>query len=572
MDGEFEPFVLGEYEVLQKLGQGGMGMVFKARHQVLGRVVALKTLNTQFAQDPAYVDRFLREARAAARLNHPNIIQLYEVKNIEGSYFIALEFVDGGSLGSFLNEYGKFPEKESVELLRQACGALAYAHAEGVIHRDIKPDNFMLTSEGTLKLCDLGLAKLTQNEDIKLTQTGTALGSPYYMSPEQIRGISDIDARTDIYSLGAMLFHMTTGTLPYTGNTASEVLARHLNDPVPSARDRVPELSAGLNQVLYRMMAKDRDKRYVSVVELDADLQKLLEGNLLPKLAKRPVAETGSVPVPETAPPPSLPPPVWGPPRSAPVLPPEPVWLQPWFALGALTLFVALIGTGAFLLLRHREAKPVTPVVTPALPPIPPVQEERRETSVTPPASSPPIPEKQPVVPAPVVGVPLPAPEENRELQVGDTEERVRAVLGAPSGVMQTSPTEKILSYDRGEITMRDGKVFLLELLPGNKTWTEISRKKKDQESVRPSAESNSPKGSPSPPPAMASEMTPAQQRFQDELKRLEAVMEQARKDMETYSAYRTKGGVSNPYDQAEKKYKDASLRYSQLKFSGHLD
>ncbi|MFI5181692.1 MAG: serine/threonine-protein kinase [Thermoanaerobaculia bacterium] len=266
----------GDYEILEELGSGGMGKVYRAKDVTLERNVALKTLAAATARDPAYVQRFLREARAVARLNHANIVQIYNFGSVDGTWYLAMEYVDGLSLGQRLRS-GRFPEAEAVRIARQVCQALALAHAEGLIHRDIKPDNIMLTSRGDVKLVDLGIAKRL-DEDQSLTQTGHSMGTPHYISPEQIRGQKDIDARADIYSLGATLYHLVTGRTPYQGASGAVVMSMHLVEPLPDPRRYEPTLSEGFCSVLRKMLAKNREERYANVAALEVGLFRLHEG------------------------------------------------------------------------------------------------------------------------------------------------------------------------------------------------------------------------------------------------------------------------------------------------------
>ncbi len=267
----------GAYEVLEELGAGGMGRVYRATNVTLERVVALKTLAPIFSADEAFVQRFLKEARAAARLNHPNIVQIYDFGCEEGIYYLAMEYVDGPSLRALLG-HARLAERDAIVLVRHAVAALAVAHAAGIVHRDIKPDNLMLTArKDRLKLVDLGIAK-RMDDDKGLTQTGQAVGTPQYISPEQIRGVKDIDARADIYSLGATLFQLVTGRAPYEGSSGALVMSMHLTHPLPDPRKFVPGLSEGICRVLRKMMAKDRNERYPDVLALDRDLYKLQLG------------------------------------------------------------------------------------------------------------------------------------------------------------------------------------------------------------------------------------------------------------------------------------------------------
>ena len=297
----------GDYEILEALGTGGMGKVYRAMDVTLERVVALKTLATHLAKDSAYVHRFLKEARAAARLNHPNIVQIYNFGKVDATYYLAMEYVDGRSLGSYVKE-GRFTEAEAVRIVRQVCRALAVAHAEGLVHRDIKPDNLMLTRRGEVKIVDLGIAKRV-DEDQSITQTGQSIGTPHYISPEQIRGQKDIDARADIYSLGASFYHLVTGHTPYEGTSGPLVMSMHLVEPLPDPRRWVPELSEGLCRVLRKMMAKKREERYPDMAFLEVDLHRLEAGQtpmpVEPGLSGVETAATRSLPA-STQPPPAF--------------------------------------------------------------------------------------------------------------------------------------------------------------------------------------------------------------------------------------------------------------------------
>ncbi|HEX2757928.1 MAG TPA: serine/threonine-protein kinase, partial [Thermoanaerobaculia bacterium] len=277
----------GDYEILEELGAGGMGKVYRARDLTLDRLVALKTLARELSADTDYVQRFLKEARAAARLNHPNIVQIYDFGCVDSIYYLAMEFVDGHSLGTYLKR-GHFSETESIQIIRHACRALSVAHADGIVHRDIKPDNLMLTSRGDVKLVDLGIAKRL-DEEVSLTQTGQAIGTPHYISPEQIRGQRDIDSRADIYSLGATLYHLLTGHTPYPGSSGPIVMSMHLVEPLPDPRRFETSLTDGVCRVVRKMMAKSRDERYPDVYALDLDLYRLQCGEM-PQPDERPAA------------------------------------------------------------------------------------------------------------------------------------------------------------------------------------------------------------------------------------------------------------------------------------------
>ena len=266
----------GQYEVLEELGSGGMGKVYRAKNVMLERVVALKTLSSFLSSDQAFVQRFLKEARVAARLNHPNIVQIYDFGCVDNIHYIAMEFVDGQSLRRQL-ALGRFTEHDALVVARQAVRGLAVAHAQGIVHRDIKPDNLMLTMRGEVKIVDLGIAKRL-DEDQNQTQTGQAIGTPHYISPEQIKGQKDIDGRADIYSLGATLYHLVTGRAPYKGTSGALVMSMHLTAALPDPREFEPSISEGLCRVLRKMMAKDREERYRDMIALDQDLYKIQMG------------------------------------------------------------------------------------------------------------------------------------------------------------------------------------------------------------------------------------------------------------------------------------------------------
>ena len=275
-----KPVCLPEkYEILGELGEGGMGLVYHARDVVLDREVALKMLSEQFAVDPSFVQRFLTEARAAASLNHPNIVQIYEFGQAGKSHFLAMELVRGSTLRKELKKVGRFPEARTLDIVLVACRTLAFAHRAGIVHRDVKPDNMMFTEQGDFKLVDLGLAK-SMHENVSNTMTGQSLGTPHFISPEQIMGTRTIDARADIYSLGATMYNLATGSVPFDGSSGAHIMARHLNDPLPDPRFAAPELSMGFCQVLGRMMAKDPADRYQNMEELEVDLRHLRKGAL----------------------------------------------------------------------------------------------------------------------------------------------------------------------------------------------------------------------------------------------------------------------------------------------------
>ncbi|MBI4024443.1 MAG: protein kinase [Verrucomicrobia bacterium] len=268
----------------QRLGQGAMGVVYEARHVTLDRRVAIKFLAAHLASDPTYVERFLREARAAARLNHANLIAVYDAGADGGIYYIVMEFVEGSDLSKLLKERQVLEEGETMYLGQTGAIALGYAHRHGIIHRDIKPQNLMLTTEGDLKVADLGLAKQLNDENASMTMSGVVMGTPYYISPEQVRGAKDIDGRADIYSLGVTLYHLVTGRVPFQGSSSAEIMSKHLTEPLPWPRTIRPDLSEGFCKLLYKMMAKDAKDRFQTMEDVAAVLSDLASGRVNPLL------------------------------------------------------------------------------------------------------------------------------------------------------------------------------------------------------------------------------------------------------------------------------------------------
>jgi serine/threonine-protein kinase len=281
---------VGGYEVLAKLGQGGMGAVFKARQISVDRIVALKVLPPRFSKNERYVKRFLREARAAARLNHPNIVQAIDAGFADGYHYFAMEFIDGRDLRSILEERDPLPESEALAIAAGIARALDAAHRAGIIHRDVKPDNVLIGPDGVPKLADLGLARHRVRQEAGVTQAGRALGTPDYISPEQVRGLEDIDGRADLYSLGASLFRLLSGEKPFSGGTVEEVMIKHLHEIPPDLRTLKPDLSDATVTIVRKAMAKDRDRRYQSAAEMSEDIEHALAGEPLVHAAAEPAA------------------------------------------------------------------------------------------------------------------------------------------------------------------------------------------------------------------------------------------------------------------------------------------
>jgi tRNA A-37 threonylcarbamoyl transferase component Bud32 len=270
---------LKDYYVLRRLGQGAMAEVYLAQQLSLGRQVALKVLNADLARDPTYVERFQHEARAAAALVHAGIVQIYEVGQTEvgasdGVHFIAQEYVPGRNLGEVIRARGRLEPALVLDVLRQVSAALAKASSEGIVHRDIKPENIMLARSGEVKVADFGLARVQGGAGVNLTQIGVTMGTPLYMSPEQIEGRA-LDSRSDIYSLGVTAYHMLTGAPPYEGETPLAVAMQHLNQAPPPMETRRTDVPAELTKFVERMLAKKPEGRFADPAAMLRELQEL---------------------------------------------------------------------------------------------------------------------------------------------------------------------------------------------------------------------------------------------------------------------------------------------------------
>lgn len=288
--------LLGGFRIMEQLGEGGMGRVFLATQLSMDRLVAVKVIAAALLADPQFVERFLREVRTTAKLNHPNIVIAHEAGEDDGFYYLAMAYVDGLSLADRIKAEGRLGECEALRIAGQVAAGLQYAWAEhGVLHRDVKPANIMQDRHGNAKVMDLGLARNVADSS-QLTVTGITVGTPHYMSPEQAKCLPDIDFRTDIYSLGATLYHLVTGTHPYTGASAAEVLAKHLRDPLPPPQQRNMSLSDACTRLLQRTMAKDRDHRHQSWEAVIEDIDHALQAPR-PRTPTLPDTVVGTVPM-----------------------------------------------------------------------------------------------------------------------------------------------------------------------------------------------------------------------------------------------------------------------------------
>lgn len=298
------------YQVLAKVGKGAMAVVYKAKQLSLDRVVAIKILPKRLSENPDFVERFYKEGKAAARLSHNNIVQAIDVGSTpDGINYFVMEFVEGKTLYDLMalppaGDGKVFTEAEAIDIGIQMADALAHAHQRGLIHRDVKPKNILLTPQGVAKLTDLGLARATDDKAAAESEVGKAYGTPYYISPEQIRGELEIDFRADIYSLGATLYHLVTGRTPFDGETPSAVMHKHLKQPLTPADHLNTNLSQGMAEIIEFCMAKKRGDRYGSTEDLVEDL-KLVKQGRAPIHARKDVdlgslsrIEEGATPVP----------------------------------------------------------------------------------------------------------------------------------------------------------------------------------------------------------------------------------------------------------------------------------
>ena len=263
---------IGGYKLLRRIGEGGMGEVYLAEQLNMHRLVALKVLHSQWADDEEFRKRFLLEARAAGKLSHQNLIQVYDVGKYQGKYYFAMEYVDGVTVEDMIEDIGMLPVEKVVDITLQVCGSLAYLSKNDIVHRDIKPANMLVTKDDVVKLGDFGFIQSAY--DAELLQEGTTLGTPDYISPEQARGERDLDVRSDIYSLGASVFHMLSGKTMYKGS-CSQVMRDHINTEPPDMGEIRKDVPDEFMRVLKRMLGKSPADRYQSADEVIRDLEML---------------------------------------------------------------------------------------------------------------------------------------------------------------------------------------------------------------------------------------------------------------------------------------------------------
>jgi serine/threonine-protein kinase len=403
---------VGDYEVLQVLGAGGMGRVYKVRNVISERVEAMKVLLPDLDGDPDLANRFMREIKVQASLDHPNIAVLHTALRIENQLLMLMEFVEGVTLESLMAA-GPVPIGQAVDYMTQVLSALSYAHARGVIHRDLKPANMMITADGVVKLMDFGIARMQQ--DRKLTQTGQTVGSLYYMSPEQIKGAMDLDARSDLYSLGVSLYEVCTGARPFQGDSEYSIMAAHLQANPPPPIQVAPNLPPALSEIILLSLEKDPANRFQTADAMRSALLSVSQpGQAAVAPPPAPVSQTAPIAAPPQAPEAA--------PEAAPVAAPPPPPPPPpaasshrglWIALGSLvTLGVLVVVAMQIPKFRHATAEGVPPAAAPAVVAQPPASspaavEPASETPAAPaPAANPAAARPSAAAPSPRRGIP----------------------------------------------------------------------------------------------------------------------------------------------------------------------
>ena len=288
--------IAGRYRVLRRLGAGGMADVYLADDTTLGRQVAVKVLLKRYAGDESFVERFRREAQAAARINHPNIVNIYDWGPVDGTYYIVMEYVEGETLKDHIRREGRYGPGEAVRITLELLAGVQVAHGVHIVHRDIKSQNILIDQAGTVKVTDFGIAKA---DDSQMTEAGSILGTAQYLAPEQAKG-EPVDERTDLYSVGVVFYEMLTGSLPFRGDSAVTVALKHVNEQPAEPAELVPGLPYSLNQIVLKALAKDPDQRYRNAAEFTADLVSARSGGPLLAAAYDPSLDRTLVQSPAT--------------------------------------------------------------------------------------------------------------------------------------------------------------------------------------------------------------------------------------------------------------------------------
>ncbi|WP_051456798.1 Stk1 family PASTA domain-containing Ser/Thr kinase [Brochothrix campestris] len=291
----------GRYEITRLIGTGGMSNVYLARDIILERDVAVKLMRMSMANEEQLVRRFRREAQATTQLMHPHIVDIFDVDEDHDNHFIVMEYIDGMDLKAYINKKGRLPLPQVITIMNQILGAIAHAHHQQIIHRDIKPQNVLINHEGTAKITDFGIAMALF--ETSMTQTNTTLGSVHYLSPEQARG-GIATTKSDVYSLGIMLYEMLTGKLPFDGESAVAIAIQQLQSPMPLLADELPSAPMSLQNIVMKATAKDAANRYLSVEEMQADLATALQPSRINEapydIHKMDYDETQTIPLPSS--------------------------------------------------------------------------------------------------------------------------------------------------------------------------------------------------------------------------------------------------------------------------------
>ncbi len=292
-----EPQILNKrYQLLETLGKGGMAVVYRARDLMLERLVAVKVLREDYTRDPAFLERFRQEAKAAANLSHPNIVTVHDFGLDNGQLFLVMEYVPGTDLKTLIKQRGRFSPEEAVPLLIQACAGIGYAHRAGLVHCDVKPQNMLVTPDMRLKVADFGIARAlsTIHPD---EQSDIVWGSPQYFAPEQAAGAAPAPA-SDVYSLGIIMYEMLTGSLPFQATTASDLARLHVEVEPPLLSEMIPDISPTLEQILAKVLSKEPSQRYRTADQLGRVLLNFGNARSAPALALTPEAAPVAITVP----------------------------------------------------------------------------------------------------------------------------------------------------------------------------------------------------------------------------------------------------------------------------------
>ncbi len=423
------PEEFGKYKIIEEIGRGGFADVYKAIDTTLNRTVALKFLEPRLLREPTFVERFQREAQLAANLRHPNIVIIHEFAWEAGAVYMAMEFLEGRTLKEVILEEGALPLRRIVNMVGQITSALDYAHRRGLVHRDIKPSNIMVGADDHVTVMDFGIAKAATLT--ALTTTGRIFGTPEYMSPEQAEGLEEPDARSDVYSLGVVIYEMVTGKVPFSGATPLSIMRGHADKPPPRPSEVNPDVSPAVEAVLLRALAKKREERYQSAGEMARALEEAIEA----RVKVTPIPPEPEVPAPppvvkklvveEVAPPPVKPVAVA---KKKPVPPTPKAVSKKALALGGGGgLAVILIAAAVYFGRGHIGALLATPTATPTDTWTPTFVPTYTPTATLTPTSTPTATSKPTYTPTSTPTV---------------TERPTETPTGTPSPTLTTTPTE----------------------------------------------------------------------------------------------------------------------------------